>query len=257
MSSGATQYSFWTPYPDMLQRGRGVRVQMPVWRDGAAVAPTVDGSSYSLIAPDGTAVVDEEAISLVDDVATYDIDAAELPATLAYGPGYQQVWDLVLPDGSTRTVDREASVCPRPLYPPCRDRDLLNEYPNLATLRGPTTPSFQTFIDQAWNDIVQRLWMEGRLPYQIKSAGAILLPHRELSLAKFFSHLHISAQRGNYETIAAKHEGRYGGFWSKITWTEDRNDDGRVDDPTERVGGATIVQVNAAPMYRRRTDPRW
>lgn len=256
-TSAETLYTFWTPYPDILQAGRAARVEMRVYRDGALVAPTQAGSSLTLLKPDGTAIFTARAVTVASSIAYVDITAGELPTTLPLGEGYQEVWTLVLAD-RTETVDREAAVCVRALQPACTDRDLLDEYPNLNVIRGTLIDSYQGFLDSAWREIIERLFQEGHLPYLIKSGWVFRVPQRELALAKAWNFFAGAQPKGNYLELSKKHEDRYNTNWSRITWTTDDDHDGRVDDPSARVGGSgSVVHVNAAGAWAPRHDPRW
>lgn len=256
-TSAQISYTFYTPYPDILQAGRAAKVEMRVYRDGALVAPTQSGSTFSLYKPDGTVIVENAAVTVTGSVAQYTIAAVDLPTTLPYGEGYQEVWNLVLAD-RTEVVDREAALCVRALHPPASDQDLLDEYPNLNRMRGADVASFQGFLDSAWKEILETLFLEGFLPYRLKSSWALRVPQRELALAKIFTFFASAQGKGNYLELAKTHRDAYKAAWTAKTFTVDNDDDGRVDDPTARQGGSgAVVMINAAPTYRPNSDRRW
>ena len=140
MSSGELDYTFVTPYPDMIVRGRAQSVEMRVEHEGAVVPVTASGSTFSLLKPDGTAVVDAAAVTVsAAGVPCFALTATHLPVTLTpLGDGYQEVWALDTPDG-IRTVDREAALCLRPLVPVVSHATLLEDYPTFATFLGTAT----------------------------------------------------------------------------------------------------------------------
>ena len=57
MGTGEIQYTFRKTVPNVLQRGRDQVITLEAYRNGVLVAPTVAGSSFQLLAPDGTAQV--------------------------------------------------------------------------------------------------------------------------------------------------------------------------------------------------------
>ena len=258
MSSAELDYSFITPYPDMIVRGREQVVEMRVERAGAVVEVTELGSTFSLLKPDGTAVVDADDVVVdADGVPQYTLTALLLPATLTpLGEGWQEVWELVLPDGTTRTVDREAALCLRPLVPVVSQATLSEDYPTLATFLGNTAhggiASWQDFISSAWADILGRLIAEGHLPYLVKSSSAFRKAHKELAYSKGFGWLAMhQSTRGNWLEIAEKHSAAYEAAWKAINFKTDDDHDGRVDDDTRRRGGTgSVLHLNAAPARR-------
>jgi hypothetical protein len=258
MSTAELDYTFVTPHPDLLVRGRAQTVEMRVEYAGAVVSVTASGSTFSLLKPDGTAIVDAEAVTVTAGVPSFALTTVHLPSTLTpLGEGYQEVWTLVTPTG-TRIVDREAALCLRPLVPVVSQATLLEDYPNLMTFVGATAIThLQTFITSAWIEIVNRLVGEGHLAYLIKSGSAFRRPHKELSYAKLFGWLALhQAARGNWLELATKHQAAYEAAWKAMSFRTDDDHDGRVDDNSTRRGGGVVVQPNAAPVART-ARPSW
>jgi hypothetical protein len=253
-----TLYSFPTPYPTILAIGRAQVVKAPVYRDGALVAPTISGSSYSLLKPDGTALIDARAITVVADVATCSLTGSDLPTTVTpLGEGWQEVWTLVLSD-RTETFDREAAVAKRPLLPVVSDADLLGVYPTLNTQLGSTLTSWQNFIDEAWKEIIGLLISEGHLPYLIKSGWAFRRAHTELALANLFGWqgMHTPG-RGNFLDLAKHHRELFNKAWSRINFRTDDDHDTRADDNERRRSTSAVLHINTAPTRHMVRDPRW
>lgn len=258
MSSAETAYTFPNPYPDMLQVGRNVVVSQEVRFERDLVEPTGD-STFSLYAPDGTAIVDEAAVTITGSVATYTLTAAtHLTSTRALGEGYQEVWTLHLPDGTVRTVDREAALVKRPLQCPISDSDLEDEYPDLPATRGALLTSMQPFIDAAWKRMLGRLIAEGHLPYLVKSSHSFRVAAIELTFGLFFRFAAKSHKgRGDYLELATEHMKAYERAWSSINFTVDADHDGRVDNPNARTGSGVVVYPSSAPDRRLKRSGRW
>ena len=67
--SNSTPYAPQIKVPELLERGKTQLTTLPVYRDGALVVPT--DVRYSLIAPDGTKIVDEAAGTYPGNISQY------------------------------------------------------------------------------------------------------------------------------------------------------------------------------------------
>ncbi len=249
MNPSEVSYSFDMPYPVMLQRGRAAVIKLPCRRDGQLAAPA--SGTVSLYDPAGTAIISASAVTITDSIATYSISAGTLPATLTLGEAYQLVWELVLADGTTRTIDQEAAVIRRPLVPVVDDSMLESRYPNLSRDRAASVTTYQQWIDEAWKEIIGKLISEGRLPYLIKSGWAFRTAHIDKALSLFFRAAGKSqGERGNYLELARIHEAAWESAWKAINFTTDDDHDGRVDEPGSRTGNGVVMYPGSAPTYR-------
>jgi hypothetical protein len=129
---------------------------------------------------------------------------------------------------------------------------LLEDYPTLLTFLGSASnspTSWQTFIDSAWTEILNRLTGEGHLSYLVKSGSAFRLVHKELTYGKGFGWLSMhQAGRGNWSELATKHLPAYEAAWAKLNFRTDDDHDGRVDDDTQRRGGSgAMLNINVPP----------
>lgn len=257
--SGETLYTFRQAQPDVLERGRANKVTMRAERDDAVVAPTVSGSSFSLYSPSGDVLVDAQAITLVGSVATYTIAAEDLPATLTYGGGYRETWVLVMPDSSTRTIDRETYVARCGLQPPAGVGDLRAEIPVVDSMKGNLT-SYQPFFDSAWRDILVEIANSGIFEQHIKSAHMLYRPLIELAKYKIFDAWAIGQPQANWREEADRTWKKWEAAWTKFTTLLDTDEDGNVDDPTARASARSgIVQPAGAPYPAGhvRSRPSW
>jgi hypothetical protein len=252
-------YSFRVAHPDMLQRGRDVVVRLEVYHQGALVAPA-GTSTFTLLRPDGTAVVDAEPVTIDDEVATYAISGTtELTDTETnpYSELYQERWVLDLPDGTQRTIRREACVAPFLWYNPVADVDLLAEYPDLHELVGPTTQSLQGFIDEAVRYVLELLFQQGQWPDLMLSASAFREPIRQRALFLCFKHfLRSSGGPGNrWETLLQHHESEWNAAWGRLSSRIDADLDGHADS-TDRTSARRTIHRNVHGRSRRLTA-RW
>ena len=260
-TSAETEYVYPLRYPEMIVRGRANAVIMPVYDSaGNAVTITESGSTFTLLDPAGVAVVNAAAITyatLPTPGATYTIPAGTLPTTLTpLGEGWQEVWVLQTPTGE-RTVDREAALILRPLYPVLTYSDLLEDYPTLATW-GLTAAQWGAFLTASWGEIINDLIAAGHLPYRVKSAAAFRLNHKYRAFAKGFNALALHQNtRGNWAQLAKDHEGKAEAAWKAINFKTDDDDDGRVDDDSTRRSGAGVVLNFNTPLTRSPRRLSW
>lgn len=245
MADGEIQYSFRTRAPDVLERERAQVLRMPAYRDGALAAPTVAGSSFTLLDPSGTAVVDGKAITVVSDIAQVALTAGDLPDTLDLSDMYQERWVLVMPDGTTRTVRREAAVARFLLTCPVADPDIVNgEYPDLVNELGDFATSLQGFIDEAWAQLLNKLWNRGRWPEMLVSQSSIREPIRQKTMALIFKFLYRQTSGNNrFLDLMNRHESEWEKAFNEMTSRLDTDMDGRADD-RNRVGHGGMVHRN-------------
>jgi hypothetical protein len=240
--TGVTTYAARVAYPSLLVLGRDTRVQLPVYYDGALVAPT--SGTYTLLAIGGTSVV-SAAVSIVSSVATYTIPAATLASSLPLGEGYIEVWLLSFSgEAAPREFRRTAALAKCPIFPVVTDLDLIGEYDALADQRTGRMSNFQGPIDQAWKGILTRLIQEGRLPYMIRTPDALREAHLHLSLAKLFQSFGLNADGNHWRELAKTEQERYEKAWAASSVQLDQDQDGLVDNPLARASSSGLVSFN-------------
>lgn len=254
-ASGELVYTFRTVGPDVLQRARTQTVQMEAYRDGALVAPSE--GTFSLLKPDGTVIVDAEAVTIASSVARYTVDATDLPATLDLGQDYQERWALEMPDGTTRTIIREAAIARFQLHPPVADVDLEGEYPDLVAEFSTVATSLQVFLDEAWRRILEMLFQRDRWPDLLLTTSSLRTPHMEFALFLAHKALYRVAPADNrWETLMRHHEAEFDKSWSAMTAKWDRDLDGLVDGPRENTLG--VLHRHVGPTANQRwLSSRW
>lgn len=245
MSSAEVGYTVRVPYPDYLVRGRAQTVTLPLYRDGALVSPTVSGSTFSLLDPNGSTVVSASAITVTGSTATYALTAGDLPATLSLGRGYREVWHLVLPDGSTRDIRRDASLVLYAAYPVIADGDLLGVYSDLDRQLKSGTTTFQAYIDEGWKRILGRLEAQGVFPECIVTDWSLREVHLELALHLVCLDCARSVG-GRWLELAASHKKEFELAWSRLKFVTS-SDGANADGSDMRSGNRGVTFVNASP----------
>lgn len=232
--------------PDLIVRNRQNAVEVELEVDGAA--PTIDSATVSLLKPDGTAVVSNEAATVVGGRATYTIPAATLPSTLTpIGEGWQLVWSLTIGGVAQPLIDREAALILRPLHPVITDVDLEDSYPDISRDRG-SVASLLQWRNEAWKRIIGRLIQTGHITYQIKSGWVFREAHIEATLWLFYRWLAKNQPAsGDWMELANTHRDNYHAAYDRINFTVDRDNDGRPDNPNQRQAARRALHVNGAP----------
>lgn len=250
-TTAETLYTFGQPYPDILQVGRICKVEMRVSRSGSLVEPSA--GTFTLLSPDGTEMVSAASVTFPGSVATYSIPASALTLTTAHvalGGGWQEVWTLTLPDGTTRTVDRPASLARRPINPPVSDANMTSHYPQLPGLRGTAETSGQSHLDNAWGEILRRWESESGKTYLVKSVDKFYDAMLNLALCKQFRMLAIYRKDSTFNDAADKYEAKYETHWGRIVTLLDDDHDGKADDPDAMIRRSVVVNPGGgSPSY--------
>lgn len=247
MSSAEISYTFRTVGCDVLQRARTQTVQMECYRDGALVAPSA--GTFSLLGPDGTAIVDAQAVTIAASIARYTVDATSIPATIELGQDYQERWVLTMPDTTVRTVIREAAIARFLLHPVVADVDLTGEYPDLTSEFRSVATSLQGFLDEAWRQILERLFQRDRWPDLLLTTSSLRRPHADLALYLAFKALAVRSQPSRWDASMVRHFDAYNAEWSRMTAKWDRDMDGLADAGREATTG--VVHRHVGPRANR------
>lgn len=253
MSTSETRYTFRARVPVTLERGRAQRTTLEAYRDGALVAPAVMGSSYSLIDPQGQAIVDSQPVGVVNSVAYYDLDTADLATSRPLGIGYQERWSLVMPDGTTRTVRRTAALARFELHPVATDADILAEYPGLLNDIGDYGSNFQGWLDAAWGSVVRTLWAHNDFPHILVEPSDVFewLSH-EVLYRVFRSLSRSGGDTERWRALWEDHSMRATEARTGLTIRVDRDGDGLQDHAGRESAG--VVSIDWHTPYT--SDPR-
>jgi hypothetical protein len=243
MASSDTLYAPRIKLVQLLERGKSQTVDLAIYRNGALVEPS--SFTYTLKKPNGDLLVDAQAGTVVGSVATYTISAGVLVSSLNLGEGYLEEWALVI-SGVTYHFRRLAACVLRRLYPVISDGDLTSTYSQLADIRPSSLSSYQTYIDEAWFTMIQRLRREGGgLEYLVMSAESFRGAHQNLSLYFIFRDFHSSLgqSNGRYLDLANEHHQQYNHEWKQINFIYDQGHDGNAENPDKRTAKQPVIYL--------------
>ena len=177
MSTTDPLYSARFAGPELLQQGRSNSLTCPLYRDGALVAP-VAGGTCAIYRADGTLVESGTAV-VAASIATYTTSTL---ATETRGEGWRVSWTLTV-GGIPSTFDRMAALCRRHLFPVVTDADLTRKHSDLDDLRPSGLSSYQSKIDDCWEELVHDIRQKGSIPHLVMAAEDLkfVLLYRVLS----------------------------------------------------------------------------
>jgi hypothetical protein len=222
-----------TPLSIEIMRGGACTVTAPLYRDGVLVAAT--GATATLYDAGGSVVASDGSVA--SNVATCSATAVTT-AAFDLGIGYRIEWEIEHAGGTVHhTVS--AAVVRRPLYPVITDADIIRRDPLLdpsaSGYRGASgASSLQDWIDEAWTEILGRIWSRGNRPALIMSPESLRAPHLYLSMAIIYRALREVEMAGEYQAM-------FEAVWSTLRWVYDSDDDGAPDDGGRRQGGVPML----------------
>jgi hypothetical protein len=236
---------------DVLERARGCTVDLPIYRDNQLVSPTA--AYFRLEDPNGVDVIARTSVAIVANIATYTIAPSELPSTLLLGDGYVQWWELTI-NGVVHTFKKPTAIALSALYPVISDLDLEAEYSDLASIRPSSLgSSYQTYIDEAWVQLIQRVRDQGNIEYLIMSPQSLRSCHKNLTFYLIFKDMDSSGLgEGRYLDLAREHRKQFEGDFKHLKFTYDMNQDGRADDKNNRRANLGVIYTSAPPIWYRR-----
>jgi hypothetical protein len=236
---------------EVLERTRSATVDLPIYRDNALVSPT--SAYFRLTDPNGDEVIARTAVSIVANVATYSISPSEVPSSLALGDGYMQEWELTI-SGSVYTFKKPTAIARSALYPVISDLDLEAEYSDLASIRPSSLgSSYQTYIDEAWVQLIQRIRDLGNIEYLIMSPQSLRACHKNLTFYLIFKDMDSSGLgEGRYLDLAREHRKQFEFDFKRLNFQYDLNQDGKVDDKNRRRANLGVIYTSAPPIWYRR-----
>lgn len=232
-ATGETLYHFRMDTKPVLQRERANVTQMAAYRSGSLAEPS--SGTYYLYAPrddiDTATPVSTGSVTVSGSIAQYTVAAVDLPSTRVLGPGYLEVWELVMPDGLTYKVRRPVVVGLFQLFPPIAEDDLVSgEYPDLLVSLGANgSAQLQNFMDAAWKHVIRRLEAHGRWPDVIVDPSDVFDWHRHETLKRAFGAMLMRQNNQRWRDLYDMHRDDARLARNGLRITVDRDRDGTQD----------------------------
>ena len=232
MSLDAAPVTVRVPSSLELTRGVAQTLTAPLYRDGAAVVAT--DAAAVLYDSGGQVVASGGTVSA--GVATWALTPS---STQTLATGYRVEWTITHAGGVVRS-QTSAAVVRRALYPVITDDDLYRRQPTLDSAaddyRGPAGQTdWQDALDEAWTEILARLWGSGRRPALVMSPEALRGVHLYLTLALIYE------GPLRHEESVPDYRMMYDQAWQSLAIVYDSDDDGAPDDQGQRQGAGVPV----------------
>ncbi len=238
---------------EVLERAKTQTSTLIVYEDGAAVVPV--SATFTLIDNNNKKVIDGAAASISGGgELSYIVTAADIPETLPFSDNYLIEWDVTW-GGVTYNFRRACAIARTKLYPVVSDIDLTAQYSDLESIRPSTMTSFQSYITEAFIQIIERLRAEGNMEYLIISNQSLRQVHIDLTLTIIFRDMDSSGLgEGRYLQLAQEHRKSYEAGFKRLKFTYDLDEDGINDDPDGMRAAKSVIFTSQSPewyWYRR------
>lgn len=171
--------------PFYIVRAQDNDLLCPLYLDDALVAPS---SGTCAVYDASNQVVSTGSVSITASVATYTVDAADVPSTRNYQTGWRVEFELAV-DGVTNLYRNRAHLVRSELHPVIIDQDLYDIRSSLDPARGACIHSrrgFQDKRDAAWVKLLAELAKKGSLPHLIVDPLELREVHLCMTLALIF-----------------------------------------------------------------------
>lgn len=225
--------------PYQITRAEDQVLTCPMYSGAALDAPA--SSTIDIIRPNGTMLVDGAAAPIVSSVPTYELSAASVPATEAFGPRWSVVWHhAYVAAPVTETVRNEALLQRYQLVPTVTDQDL---YDRISALNPSdeavihTRSGFEDKRMKAWRMIVRWLIQEGQRPDLVTSPSALHDAQEALTLALVYEDFQSRLNEA-WQLMADRYRAEWRDTMRSLTFGVDRDEDGIPDGVRAKAGGA-------------------
>ena len=248
--NGTTFYAARFALPDLIVRNRDSHAVLEVYYNGAR--QTLSSVTATIYRPDGTTfATPTPVLSDGNKIATVTVTGAST-ASETLGDGWRISYVATV-GGDVYEFSNEAMLVRSALWPVLSDADLFKRVSSLDP--SGSTPitaqsNFQTFRDEAWIEISQRLIQEGNRPALVLSPTALRGVHLELTLAIIFEDLSTRLNEA-YETRAQAYRRGYDTAWRRMTFRYDADEDGSPDDVRRRRGHGTLWMCGGRNRFVR------
>ena len=244
----STVYSARWLGPTFIERNKDQQISVAIERSGAAV--TLTSGTLTVYKPDGTVLVDAVAGTVGGGTFTSATIAAATSAGQELNKGYLVKVDLVI-SGSTYSFFNDAVLCLARLYPTVAQTDLVARHSEAANLLGTAITSLQQYIDQAWEDITIRLYMEGVPFWRWRTPSALrqVLFDRSFELLFYdYSTLLGGAQTDRYAAFAERYAGLYERDMERLRSMIDEDEDNHLQE--DMASGSSVIQLSGTRRRR-------
>lgn len=237
-----------TSAPLLVLRATQQTVRLEVWDDSAIAEP----SAGTLTLYDGSdTVITTGAVTVTNRIATYTVQAAEVPATTGYSASWRAVWSLTL-GGTPEVFDQPAALVRSRFRAPVVPGDLAVRHPEFGPGRelDPGQEAAGATIGdwiadaEAW--VETELWRQGRRAELILDAWQLRDACLEKTLAFAFTWAATFAQDGSrLAEQATEYEKRAAASFGKIQFRYDAAQTGKPADAGPKLAATSAYLLSS------------
>jgi hypothetical protein len=247
-----TPYAGQIKHVELLERDKAQTTLLKVYRNNSQVIPS--SATYSLKKPNGDYILEDATANIdVEGTISYNHTTTQISSDLNLGEGYLQEWKVTI-ESIEHIFRRTSAIVLRRLYPVVSDIDLTATYSDLQDLRPSNLSSYQTYIDEAWYMIQNKIRNNGNgFGYLVMSPEAFRQAHINLSLYLIFRDFHSSLAQtgGRYLELAQEHYKMHTHDMETMTWQYDENHLNRTEDGKTRTRGQSTIFLSRSGHYFR------
>ena len=235
---------------EVLERGKSATTTLKIYEDGIAVTPTA--ADFSLLNEDGAAVVAYTGATIAGTEISYLVAASSIPDTIEFSDSYLILWKVTIA-AKEYIFRRSCAIARSKLFPVINDPDLESHYSDIASIRPSSMTSYQTYITEAFIQIIQRLRDNGNFEYLIIDNQSLRSIHLDLTFYLIWKDMDSSGLgEGRYLQLAQEHRRSFDAGFKRLKLRYDLSEQGVASDPD---GGrpAKAPMFTAAPpqVWRR------
>ena len=237
----ATRYSARFEGVTLIERDAANIVSVSIERANAA--PTIASATFSLIDPNGDALVDAQTATIAAGVVSYTIGSTVL-AEQEYGQRWLVKFAVTI-GSAVYTYYNDAAVCLARLSPPITHADITARHGDITNLLPSGTTSTQGYIDAAWIEITGDLYSDAVPFWTLRTVSALRQPLILLSLTLIFRDFSTLVDASDkYEILSDDYEEKAKAALLKLRGFFDRGESDTVGG--ERKPTAGLIQLSAS-----------
>ncbi len=242
----ATVYQARISGPLLIERNKPNQPTIAIEKDGAVA--TLASGTLTLYRPDGTALVDAVAGTVATGTFTAASILAATTADESLGDRWLAQFDIVI-GGITETFYQDAALVVGRLYPPIGQTDLVARHSEVANLLKTGISSLQGMIEQAWSDVLNRMYSDGVAFWRWRTSSAL----RGVMFARCFELIFrdystLLDPDDRYSELAEYYAGQYDHEYDSMRSRIDIQEDNTIS--ADSKPASAVIMLSSGPRRR-------
>ena len=235
---------------EVFERAKTATTTLQVYEDGSAVTPS--SAEFSLKDEEGNDIIAYSSATIVGTEISYVVPASAIPNTKSFSDSYLILWKVVI-SGVEYIFRRPAALARSKLFPVINDPDLEAHYSDIASIRPSSMSSYQSYITEAFIQIIQRLRDQGNFEYLIIDNQSLRSLHLDLTFYLIWKDMDSSGLgEGRYLSLAQEHRRSFEAGFKRLKLRYDLEEDGVASNPNGGRPAKAPIFTAAPPIVWRR-----